>query len=251
MTGREIKIPLDLFSSEISIDLALNEDEYAHKLQHKLQAAFNHVQQYREYAVNKAKIRHNRTCTAANFTIGDYVWRTVKSSLKSSSKALQNKREGPYVILNRFGETTYEVKHLYKLRAKRETVHRDRLTKCHMRKLNFDHPNSPSITTHTSNNDPQTNSTSPSQPKASQSQPSTTIQTVKSPTHSQDNHPITTQQLTATAHKHRGRLKGSKNKIQAQSLINSRTFIPMSEENDQTVRRSTRIMNTQLHHQLF
>ena len=48
-------------SSEISIDLALNDEEYAHKLQHKLQVAFNHVQQSREYAVNKAKIVHNRT----------------------------------------------------------------------------------------------------------------------------------------------------------------------------------------------
>ena len=141
MTGRHMKIPLDLFSDEVTIDLALNEDDYAHKLQTKLKQSFQQVQESREYAVNKAKIRHNRNCTAANFEIGDYVWRSVKKILKNKSKALQNSRDGPYVILNRFGETTYEVKHLYKLRAKRETVHRDRLTRCHMRKLNTEQPN--------------------------------------------------------------------------------------------------------------
>jgi hypothetical protein len=69
MTDRAIKIPLDLFSDEIIIDPALKEDDSAHKLQHKLHVAFNLVQQSKEYAVNKAKIRHNRTCTAANFTL--------------------------------------------------------------------------------------------------------------------------------------------------------------------------------------
>jgi hypothetical protein len=37
-----------------------------------------------------------------------------------------------------------------KLRAKRETVHRDRLTRSNMRKLNPEHPNNPAITTYTS-----------------------------------------------------------------------------------------------------
>jgi hypothetical protein len=47
------------------------------------------------------------------------------------------------MILNRFGETTYEIKNLYKIEANRETVHRERLTKCHVRKLNSDQPDSP------------------------------------------------------------------------------------------------------------
>jgi hypothetical protein len=110
------------------------------------------------------------------------------------------------MILNRFGETTYEIKNLYKIEANRETVHHERLTKCHIRKLNSDQPDSPTITTYTSNNDPQTHSTSQTQSIPSQPQQTTT----HTSTH-------LLQQLTATAHQYRGLLKGSKNKI-TQSL---------------------------------
>ena len=77
MTGRNVKVPLDLFSDEISIDLALNDDQYAHQIQSRYKQAFNLVTESREYTINKAKTRHDRNCSAANFEIGDYVWVTV------------------------------------------------------------------------------------------------------------------------------------------------------------------------------
>jgi hypothetical protein len=73
MTGRNVKVRLDLFSDEISIDLALNEDKYAHQIQSKLKQAFNLVTKSREYAINKAKTRHDRNSSA-----GDDMWVTVK-----------------------------------------------------------------------------------------------------------------------------------------------------------------------------
>ena len=56
MTGRTIKIPLDLFSDEIQVDIALNEAQYVEQIQAKLKQAFKLVTSSRELAVNKAKI---------------------------------------------------------------------------------------------------------------------------------------------------------------------------------------------------
>ena len=135
MTERETKIPLDLFSKEIIVDLAFDKEDYAKQIEDKLHQAFEVVTKNREYAVNKAKTKHERQCTAANFKINDYVWRTVKKNVKSRSKALQNKREGPFVIVDLIGDTTCVLKKR-RGNSKRETVHKDRLTRCHLRKIN-------------------------------------------------------------------------------------------------------------------
>ena len=110
------------------------------------------------------------------------MWRSIKKITKNKCKALQNNRDGPYVILNRFAETTYEVKHLYKPRAKRETVHRDRLTRCHMRKLNLENANEPFIKTyHSQSTAPIKNEASATQPQASRQQLSTTTPVTRRP----------------------------------------------------------------------
>ena len=113
MYGREPKIQLDLFNTEIIIDPALDSEEYASQLKHKLEQAYKIETKNRGHQINLATIRHNRTVRAAKFS-----WRW----------------KGPYVVLKVFGNTTYEIKPINK-RGRNIVVHRDRL------KRNFLRPN--------------------------------------------------------------------------------------------------------------
>ena len=226
MTRRETKIPLDLFSKEIIVDLAIEEEDYSKQIEDKLHQAFEVVTKNREYAVNKAKIKHDRQCTAANFKINDYVWRTVKKSVKGTSKALQNKREGPFVVVDLKGDTTCVLKKL-RGNSKRETVHKDRLTRCHLRKINENEKCGAVITTTNSQID-----SADAQVTAANSQTTTQAKSQPQVTQSQSQRPSLIK---------RGRKKGSKNKAKTVSNEELNNTQQISSRNSQTVRRSTRL----------
>ena len=137
--GRIPKIPLDILSADISIDLGLTEQDYVNNLQNKLESAFQIVIQNRDYRMNLAEIRHNRFVRAAKFNINDQVWVQVKQTKKGQNKKLSWKWTGPYIIINAFGDSTYIVKPLNK-RGRKITVHQDRLKKNFMRPNKFKEP---------------------------------------------------------------------------------------------------------------
>ena len=76
--GRQPKIPLDLITNEILIDLGFNEDDYASELQRNLQVAFEQVIRNRDFYMQRAQIRHDRKVRAARFKINDLVWLQLK-----------------------------------------------------------------------------------------------------------------------------------------------------------------------------
>ena len=131
--GRQPKIPLDLITNEILIDLGFNEDDYASELQRNLQIAFEQVIRNRDFYMQRAKIRHDRKVRAARFKINDLVWLQVKFVKQGRTQKLAARWKGPYRVLNVIGETTYVIRKEDNARSRKITVHRDRLKKCQIR----------------------------------------------------------------------------------------------------------------------
>ena len=154
--GRVPKIPLDLFTDEIVIDLALNPEEYAQQTQMKLQEAYKIVRTNRDCRMQKAKIRHDRSVRAAKFIPNDLVWVQIKHIRKGKNKSLSYKWEGPYVILETFNDSTYKVK-LQNRRSRAQTIHRDILKKCFMRPDKFTNPKTETVKIESSIRNDQTN----------------------------------------------------------------------------------------------
>ena len=134
--GRQPKIPIDLFCDEILIDLGLDEDDYANQLQRKLKLTYEIVTSNRDFRMQKAKIRHDRTVRACKFKVNDQVWLQVKKVKQGTQKKLAWKWQGPYIVLQVYGETTYRIKPVDK-RGKTITAHRDRLKKNYLRPNKF------------------------------------------------------------------------------------------------------------------
>ena len=146
--GRQARVPLDLYSHEVQIDLELNPQEYAQKLKIILENAYKTVLENTMHTMEKAKTRHDRHVRAAQFQIGDLVSMKIRNATKFG-----HKWDGPFKILEKQGETDYLIKHVNSKR-KRILVHRDKLKK-HFNRFN-EHTANPNIETVTIKEEPTT-----------------------------------------------------------------------------------------------
>ncbi len=124
-------MPLDLFTSDRSIDNPLTLHDYACGLKKRLQLAYLIASKNHLIKTKKQKVYYDRTAKAKPFKENDLVWLSDKAKKKGVNKKLQPRWKGPYVITGVINELNYYIKHI---NTKRTTlVHRNRLTKCHAR----------------------------------------------------------------------------------------------------------------------
>lgn len=85
MLGRKPKLPVDLFSKEISINPSITTENYAIRLENKLKDAYSHVLKNTAFRMNKEKIRHDRRIRAQSFSNGDLVWLKIELAEKNKN----------------------------------------------------------------------------------------------------------------------------------------------------------------------
>jgi hypothetical protein len=132
MYGRQPKIPLDLFSHNVSIDLALTTDEYASNFEKLMKKTYACVSNNRTLKMEKAKIRHDRQVRAAAFKKHEHVWLSNEATKVGINKKLMKRWKGPYLIHDLIGEVNYIIKPVDK-KGRKTTVHRNRLKRCYLR----------------------------------------------------------------------------------------------------------------------
>ncbi len=73
MYGRQSKITLGIFSSEIIMKTTQTEEEYAQQLEANLKFAYEHVRANRKFK-KKKKTGHDRAVRLFKIKIGDLFW---------------------------------------------------------------------------------------------------------------------------------------------------------------------------------
>jgi hypothetical protein len=129
MFGRKPKLPLYLALPSIDVDLCLDLEEYAAKVQESLRQAYVAMKKNREVNVERSKLNYDKKVTAANFELEDQIW-VLNASLKpGESKKFNRKRKGPCQIKARINDVNYYVKQV-EGKGKKLVIHRNRLKKC-------------------------------------------------------------------------------------------------------------------------
>ena len=139
--GREPKIPLDLFHTNVNNQLELSNDCYAEHIQQILKKAFEVVTNNIDRKMDQAKIRHDRNIRASEFKTGELVWLKVESNKPGLAQGLTQKWVGPYTVLERHENNVDYVIKNKNIDGKRRLVHRSKLKKCFARHYKTHSPN--------------------------------------------------------------------------------------------------------------
>ena len=107
--GRAPKVPLDLIFKQLDLNLHLDPGSYAMEVKNNLNSVFGLVIKNRDLNMDRNKVMHDRKCRAANFKIDDLVWVLDTAKTVGKSQKLARKWKGPYRILARINNSTYEV----------------------------------------------------------------------------------------------------------------------------------------------
>ena len=133
LMGRQQKLPHDLFDDSIQIEIPENNHEFVAKLKENFNITYKLVNQNRDYKMDKAKLRHDRSVVGCNFKKNDKVWLLIKKRKKGITSSIAQKFEGPYTVLNVINNgSNYIIKHDGK-RSRAKTVNRSQLRICRTR----------------------------------------------------------------------------------------------------------------------
>ena len=130
--GRKPKVPLDLIFKELNIELFLDPEGYAAQLKDGFNKAFGLVIINRDLSMDKNKVDYDRRVRAASFELTDLVWLLDTAKKIGKSSKLARKWTGPYEILARINQATYEIKPAHK-KGRKKVVNQSRLKKCFTR----------------------------------------------------------------------------------------------------------------------
>ena len=131
--GRQQKLPNDLFDDTIQIEIPENNHEFVAKFKENFNITYKLVNQNRDYKMDKAKLRHDRSVVGCNFKKNDKVWLLIKKRKKGITSSIAQKFEGPYTVLNVINNgSNYIIKHDGK-RSRAKTVNRSQLRICRTR----------------------------------------------------------------------------------------------------------------------
>ena len=108
MYGRKPKVPLDLIFSKLKIELFLDPAGYAIQVKNAFNKAFELVIQNRDLSMQKNKVAYDRHVRAANFELTDLVWVLDTAKTVGKSSKLARKWRGPYKILAKINQSTYQ-----------------------------------------------------------------------------------------------------------------------------------------------
>lgn len=100
--GRLPKMPLDLICPRIELELYFPPEAYALKLREDLKKACEQIIQRRDLVMDKAKVRCDRQVRAAQFKIGDLVWKLDLTTEVGKNKKLSRKWLGPFEVVDVF-----------------------------------------------------------------------------------------------------------------------------------------------------
>ena len=133
LMGRQQKLPQDLFDDSIQIEIPDNNHEFVAKLKENFNNVYKLVNDNRDYKMEKAKFRHDRSVVGCNFRKNDKVWLLIKKRKKGITSSIAKKFEGPYTVLNVLNSgSNYVIKHDGK-RSRAKTVNRSQLRICRTR----------------------------------------------------------------------------------------------------------------------
>ena len=156
MFGRKAKLPIDiLYGIDENLetdkfDFNFTPNDYADKLQEKLNQIYKQTTKNRDLKMNKQKLIYDRKTRAANYSINDKVWVKDTTTEIGKSKKLSSKWKGPYTILNIINKVNYVLKP-DKKNGRQVTVHQNRLKKCYINAEDI--TNSQTTTTVEANNE--------------------------------------------------------------------------------------------------
>ena len=132
MYGRKPKVPVDLIFSHLKLELHLDPNGYASELKNNLHTAFDQVIKNRDLAMDRNKVRHDRCVRAANFELHDLVWVLDTAKIVGVTSKLARKWKGPYKILAKINQSTFEIQPIKK-KGKKLVINQSRLMKCFTR----------------------------------------------------------------------------------------------------------------------
>jgi hypothetical protein len=132
MYGRKPKVPVDLIFSQLKLELHLDPNGYASELRNNLHTAFDQVITNRDLAMDRNKVRHDRCVRAANFELHDLVWVLDTAKIVGVTSKLARKWKGPYKILAKINQSTFEIQPIKK-KGKKLVINQSRLMKCFTR----------------------------------------------------------------------------------------------------------------------
>ena len=95
MYGRQPRLPLDLFSPEMKVDLQLTPGKYADNVRNSLETAFRLVKTNIDTKVLKNIIIYDRKARAAKYKVGDYVMLLEEAVKKRNFQQIKKKVERP------------------------------------------------------------------------------------------------------------------------------------------------------------
>ena len=131
--GRKPKVPLDLVFPDVKLNLYLPPEGYVSQVQTELNNAFEQATNNRDIRMERNKLQYDRKVRVATFALTDQVWVLATTVGKGLSAKLSRKWVGPYRILSRVNEVTYELQTVKLPRSRRIIVHQNRLMKCFTR----------------------------------------------------------------------------------------------------------------------
>ena len=125
MFGRETFLPIDLMVGLPPSMETPDEQEYVTILRDHLEKAHAIARQNTKFSAIRQKKLYDTNVKEQSFKAGDYVWLYTPIRKKGFSAKLQRHWRGPYLVLNKIGETNYRIQQNPK--AKMKIVHANRL----------------------------------------------------------------------------------------------------------------------------
>ena len=129
MFGREVVLPEHLmFNLPVSIEQVPQESvEYVDHLRKRFQLVYQYVRQHAQKGMQRQKTGYDqKENTPCVFQRGDHVWLYTPAVPRGKSPKFHRPWQGPYEILRKKGEVTYDIRRLAHPR-KRLIVHYNRL----------------------------------------------------------------------------------------------------------------------------
>ncbi len=126
MLGRNLALPIDVITEQVwtEDDLEAGED-YAEKLQMRMQLAHTGARECLEGAAVRQKRNYDRKAQTSQLKEGTFVWLHNPAKKRGQSPKLRSPWEGPYLITNKLSDVIFRVQ--VKPRGKMLVVHADRL----------------------------------------------------------------------------------------------------------------------------
>ena len=128
MLGREISLPIDVLAGRVIASESTHECpiHYVEWIRDALGRAYQYAFDNLELSVQKQKKHHDEKLKVRSFNVGDFVWRW---SLPKSKQKLCLGWNGPYKIVRKLSDVTYEIGSIESESFKKKIVHVDHLKK--------------------------------------------------------------------------------------------------------------------------